>query len=89
MNPWKIIWQSYHNTATFSKIFTDILKRATWFDRFFLILCIIGMFGSLLLDLIFDKKFWSLLLLCVSEVSLLFKFGNLKRNLVLLEYGDP
>lgn len=89
MNSWKIIWQSYHNTATFSKILSNILRRATWFDKIFLIVCLIGIITSLILNVILDSKSWGFFLLFISEASLLLKFESFKNNLVLLEYGDP
>lgn len=87
MNYWKIIWQAYHNTATSSKICEDMFKRATWSDRFFLVTGLIGMISSLLLTNVSEN--WRFLLLGISEISFSFKLGELKKNLVLLEYGDP
>lgn len=87
MNYWKIIQSAYHKYATSTRIIGDILKSTKLFDRLFLILCIIGICASL--DITYKNNNligWGLF--TFSYAAFLFKFDTLKRNLIVMEYGE-
>lgn len=87
MNHWKIIQLAYHKYATSTRIIEDILKSTKFFDRLFLILCIVGICVSLGITYNNNNLIaWGLFAFLYA--AFLFKFDTLKRNLIVVEYGE-
>jgi len=87
MNEWKEIWLAYHSEATRTRVFIDVMSRATAWDYIYILFLLAVLAFSLAMHI--KEPGWWLVLSVITEVALLFKLSNLKEMMILNEYGGP
>jgi hypothetical protein len=87
MNKWKTVWDAYMVSASRARLFSDVIKYASYKDLAYLAFTIVTFFIGLYC---FSGGLkYLIIVVVIAELAFLFELTRLKQNLVLGEYGDP
>jgi len=87
MNYWKVIYDGYDKTTKWSKIIFNVIANATPIEKTYLAFIFIMFFSFMWLY--FNHMELAFYVFGLSEVLFILKFNELKKRLMLDEYGDP
>jgi len=85
LNQWREVWLAYHHKSSKWTLFFSIIKQGTLCDKLLLLFSFFVFITGFYLH--FSHTPIALLLIAVSELVLLYKFGELKKSLLIDEYS--